>query len=168
MSSCRRLAAIAVGTALATSVAACGPKPPSPEAAPSSAPAATAAPTSTPFAKAGPLTEKPDFAKQLENFEAAKFSDPTKITNTWLPLTPGTQLTYDGTSTEDGETHKKHFVQTVTDLTKVIMGVRTVVVSSQDSDDGEVKDESTAAFLRNYMQEFRDHLVRVLTVLPRP
>ena len=35
------------------------------------------------------------------------------------------------------------------------------------ADDGEVKDDSTAAFLRNYMQEFRDHLVRVLTVLPR-
>jgi chromate reductase len=35
------------------------------------------------------------------------------------------------------------------------------------ADDGEVKDESTAAFLSNYMKEFRDHLVRVLTVLPR-
>ena len=35
------------------------------------------------------------------------------------------------------------------------------------ADDGEVKDDSTAAFLRNYTQEFRDHLVRVLTVLPR-
>jgi len=35
------------------------------------------------------------------------------------------------------------------------------------ADDGEVKDDSTAAFLRNHMQEFRDHGVRVLTVLPR-
>jgi chromate reductase len=34
-------------------------------------------------------------------------------------------------------------------------------------DDGEVIDETTAGFLRDYMQEFRDHLVRVLTVLPR-
>jgi chromate reductase, NAD(P)H dehydrogenase (quinone) len=33
--------------------------------------------------------------------------------------------------------------------------------------DGEVTDESTRAFLTNYMAEFRDHLVRVLTVLPR-
>ena len=32
---------------------------------------------------------------------------------------------------------------------------------------GEVTDESTAAFLTNYMAEFRDHIVRVLTVLPR-
>lgn len=36
------------------------------------------------------------------------------------------------------------------------------------SDDGHVNDESTAAFLRRYMTEFRDHVVRVLTVLPRP
>ena len=34
-------------------------------------------------------------------------------------------------------------------------------------EDGEVKVESTEAFLRAYMKEFRDHLVRVLTVLPR-
>jgi chromate reductase, NAD(P)H dehydrogenase (quinone) len=35
-------------------------------------------------------------------------------------------------------------------------------------DDGEVIDESTANFLKDYIFEFRDHVVRVLTVLPRP
>lgn len=35
------------------------------------------------------------------------------------------------------------------------------------TDDGEVTDESTAAFLADFMQEFRDHTERVLTVLPR-
>jgi chromate reductase, NAD(P)H dehydrogenase (quinone) len=35
-------------------------------------------------------------------------------------------------------------------------------------DDGEVVDESTASFLKDYMAEFRDHVMRVLTVLPRP
>lgn len=35
-------------------------------------------------------------------------------------------------------------------------------------DDGEVTNDSTAAFLSGFMAEFRDHLVRVLTVLPRP
>ena len=33
--------------------------------------------------------------------------------------------------------------------------------------DGEVTDESTEAFLRAFLAEFRDHVVRVLTVLPR-
>jgi chromate reductase len=35
------------------------------------------------------------------------------------------------------------------------------------SPDGEVFNESTATFLRDYMAEFRDHIERVLTVLPR-
>lgn len=34
-------------------------------------------------------------------------------------------------------------------------------------EDGTITNESTETFLRNYMKEFRDHLVRVLTVLPR-
>jgi chromate reductase len=33
--------------------------------------------------------------------------------------------------------------------------------------DGEVTDAATKDFLANYMREFRDHIVRVLTVLPR-
>jgi chromate reductase, NAD(P)H dehydrogenase (quinone) len=36
------------------------------------------------------------------------------------------------------------------------------------ADDGEVSDDSTVAFLGDYMREFRDHVERVLTVLPRP
>ena len=35
------------------------------------------------------------------------------------------------------------------------------------TDDGEVTDESTTTFLTDFMQEFRDHVERVLTVLPR-
>jgi chromate reductase len=34
------------------------------------------------------------------------------------------------------------------------------------TDNGEVTVESTESFLRNYMQEFHDHIERVLTVLP--
>jgi chromate reductase len=33
--------------------------------------------------------------------------------------------------------------------------------------DGSVSDESTAQFLRAFIREFRDHIERVLTVLPR-
>ncbi|GAB3602987.1 NADPH-dependent FMN reductase [Microbacterium aureliae] len=35
------------------------------------------------------------------------------------------------------------------------------------SPDGEVRDESLETFLRDFMTEFRDHIERVLTVLPR-
>ncbi len=34
-------------------------------------------------------------------------------------------------------------------------------------DDGEVTDDETAEFLSGFMSEFRDHVARVLTVLPR-
>jgi len=34
-------------------------------------------------------------------------------------------------------------------------------------DDGEVNDDSTAAFLGDFMEEFRTHVERVLTVIPR-
>jgi chromate reductase, NAD(P)H dehydrogenase (quinone) len=33
--------------------------------------------------------------------------------------------------------------------------------------DGKCANESTTGFLTNFMTEFRDHIVRVLTVLPR-
>ena len=36
------------------------------------------------------------------------------------------------------------------------------------SPDGEVSNDETAAFLSAYLTEFRDHIARVLTVLPRP
>jgi chromate reductase, NAD(P)H dehydrogenase (quinone) len=35
------------------------------------------------------------------------------------------------------------------------------------TEDGEVTDESKTAFLGDFMEEFREHLVRVLTVIPR-
>jgi chromate reductase len=35
------------------------------------------------------------------------------------------------------------------------------------TDDGEVTNDATATFLRGFMAEFRDHVARVLTVLPR-
>jgi hypothetical protein len=114
-----------MGSIVAASVVACGSKAPSPSP---------------------PPTEKIDFANQLENFGAAKFSDPTSITNTWLPLPVGMQRTYEGAAVEEGQTIKRRFVQTVTDLTKPIMGVRTVVVWDQDFDNGALTESELAFF----------------------
>jgi chromate reductase len=35
------------------------------------------------------------------------------------------------------------------------------------TDDGQVTDDATRTFLSGFMSEFRDHVARVLTVLPR-
>lgn len=41
-------------------------------------------------------------------------------------------------------------------------------VEEDYADDGSITNASTAEFLRGFMTEFRDHIERVLTVLPRP
>jgi hypothetical protein len=71
-----------------------------------------------------------------EDYERAQFEDPTDIDNKWLPLKPGTQWVIKGSSIrghgkrEEREEHR--IVETVTDLTKVVDGVRTVVMYDED------------------------------------
>src|SRR5215210_8152289 len=67
-----------------------------------------------------------------EDFERARFDDPTHIDNKWLPLTPGTQLVYEGSAIVDEGRQPRRVVTTVTDLTKVIDDVRTLVISERD------------------------------------
>ena len=141
----------------------CGSSPPAappPASAPPPTPAAAAAttaatsaapatPTSTPFATAAPLAETIVWEKQLENAAAAKFTKPTKIDNTWWPLKVGTQLTYEGFTEAEGTRTRRRFVQTVTDLTKTINGVRTVVVWDQDFEDGKLVEAEIALFAQS-------------------
>ena len=57
--------------------------------------------------------------KECEDFDSAKFSDPTTINNEWFPLKPGTQLTWEGTVLDDEGDGQVHWVVfTVTDLTR--------------------------------------------------
>jgi hypothetical protein len=73
-----------------------------------------------------------------EDFERARFDDPTDIDNRWLPLTPGTQLVWEGSSiVGDGRREGHRLVSTVTDLTKVVDGVRTLVVYDTDDHAGQ-------------------------------
>jgi hypothetical protein len=67
-----------------------------------------------------------------EDFNPNNFSTPTKIDNQWFPLQPGTQHVYEGSTEEDGERIAHRVVFTVTDLTKVIDGVRTLVIWELD------------------------------------
>ena len=70
--------------------------------------------------------------RQSEELPRDKFTNPTVIDNEWFALTPGTQLVWDGAIDADDERLDHRVVTTVTDLTKVIDGVRTVVVYEQD------------------------------------
>jgi hypothetical protein len=65
-----------------------------------------------------------------KDFERAQFDDPTRIDNRWMPLKPGTQRIYEGSTILEGEKCRstRRIVSIVTDLGKVIAGVRTLVV----------------------------------------
>ena len=86
---------------------------------------------------------------QITAFDAANFSNPTTINNTTLPLQPGSQLTLDGTVVRAGVTVPHRVVFTVTDVTKVISGVKTVVVWDVDKEGDEVIEAELAFFAQD-------------------
>jgi hypothetical protein len=84
-------------------------------------------------AAARPVTEK-DFA--AKNFSARS----TTVANTFLPLPPGKQWTLTGTTTAG----KHEVVFTVTNVTKWVDHVRTVVLWDRDFKDGVLAEEELA------------------------
>lgn len=91
-----------------------------------------------------PTAQKPPFPL---NFDPTIFDrDSTTIDNQWWPLAPGAQLTWEGTAIDGEEEIERRIVFTVTDLTKEIAGVRTLVGWDQDFNDG-ILVESELIFL---------------------
>ncbi len=118
---------------------------PSPAATAVSAPspAATAESEPSPAATTGA-------AKLFEDFDPNNFSRSTPVDNPWMPLTPGTRLTYEGTTIEDDGTAVPHrIVINVTDLTKAIGGVRSAVTWDLDYSDDELVEAELAFFAQD-------------------
>jgi hypothetical protein len=75
------------------------------------------------------------------------FADSPKVDNTFLPSIPGMQFVLDGSVvSSDGKRHQHRIESTVTQLTKVIDGVNTIVIYERDIQDGVVA-ESELAFV---------------------
>ena len=88
--------------------------------------------------------------QRLEAFDAAHFGRSIPIDNAWMPLQPGTRFVYEGTTIEDDGTAVPHRVVVhVTDLTKVIGGVRTAVTWDLDYSDGELVEAELAFFAQD-------------------
>jgi uncharacterized protein YbaA (DUF1428 family) len=67
-----------------------------------------------------------------------------------MPLKPGTQWAYEGTFVdEDGDSIARRLEFTITDLTKEIEGVRTVVAWIVDYNDGEVVEKEIAFYAQD-------------------
>jgi len=86
---------------------------------------------------------------KLEAFDRNNFDRSTKIDNKWFPLQPGMQLIYEGFTREENTRVPHRVVQTVTDLTKVVNGVRAVVVWDVDHKDGELQESEIVFFAQD-------------------
>jgi hypothetical protein len=88
--------------------------------------------------------------KDWEDFDQDNFDDSsTTIDNEWFPLKPGMQWVYKGVTVEDNESMPHRVIFTVTDLTKVISGVRTVVCWDRDYSDEELAEAEIVFFAQD-------------------
>ena len=78
------------------------------------------------------------------DFDGRNFDRSANVDNQWLPLRPGTRLVYEGHITDEGERILHRVVFTVTDLTKVISGVRSVVIYDLDYNAGQLAEAEIA------------------------
>jgi hypothetical protein len=111
---------------------------------PSDTAARTAGPTASP-------TASPDVAAAQTwgpepGYDPSAFSNPTQIDNRWLTLKPGTQFILEGQTVEDGEKIPHRVVTIVTDLTKVVDGVRNLVVWERDYAEDALEESELALF----------------------
>jgi hypothetical protein len=78
--------------------------------------------------------------KTAAQFDPANFPNPPKIDNQWNPLAPGMQFVFSGEADRGGGLLPHRVETTVTDLTKMINGVRAVVLLEKDVNEGELQE----------------------------
>lgn len=83
------------------------------------------------------------------DFDHSNFDDPTSIDNEWLPMKPGTRLVFEGTTNEDNQLLHHRVIITITDLTKVIDGINSVVSWDRDFSEGELVEAELAFFAQD-------------------
>ena len=98
--------------------------------------------TSAPQRPAGAAAHRPVSQR-------ATFSAPAQVDNRMFPLTPGTQYVYQGRIVEGGESKPHSVVFTVTDVTKTVGGVRTVVAWDRDFLEGRLQEQELALFAQD-------------------
>jgi hypothetical protein len=88
--------------------------------------------------------------KEWEDFDSSNFDDNSfNIDNPWMPLKQGTRFVYEGTTVEDEISVPHRVVINVTDLTKVIDGVRSRITWDLDYSNGELVEAELAFFAQD-------------------
>lgn len=121
------------------------------------------------YAVSAPMEYSPDPAAVADFWELdpGRFTDPVEIDNEWMPLVPGMSWVHEGVAVDDENNEVTRRIEfTVTDLTKEIAGVRTVVAWIVDYDNGEVvekeialyaqDDDGNVWYLGEYPEEYED------------
>jgi hypothetical protein len=88
-------------------------------------------------------------AKKFEELNLKDFDKSENIDNAWWPLKPGMQWTFEGYVEEDGKKESHKLVFTVTDLVKVIDGVRSRVIYDTDLTKGKLVEQELAYFAQD-------------------
>jgi hypothetical protein len=78
-----------------------------------------------------------------------KFTAPLTVNNPMFPLAAGTQFTYQGRIVQDGESKPHSVTFTVTDLSKMVDGVQTVVAWDRDFLEGKLQEQELAFFAQD-------------------
>lgn len=81
---------------------------------------------------------------EIVPFNRNNFSHPTDIDNKWSPLVPGTQMIMEGVANRTGELLEHQVIFTVTEVTKVVDGVRTVLLWDRDINEGKLVEAELA------------------------
>ncbi|MDQ0238985.1 hypothetical protein [Arthrobacter bambusae] len=104
----------------------------------------SAPPTATPTA----TTDAAEFcgAGSAIHFDRSAFQPAPRIDNKWFPLKPGMQYTTKGMVKSADGTTERTVVHSVTGLTKVIDGVKTLVMWDRDYYDGQLVESELAFF----------------------
>lgn len=79
-------------------------------------------------------------------FVRSDFPSTPRIDNKWFPLTPGMQYTTTGKVVSAEGTSVRKVIHTVTGLTKIVDGVKTLVMWDRDYSDGELVESELAFF----------------------
>lgn len=92
-------------------------------------------------------TVDPEFSRP--DISLARFDNPIVIDNKYFPLTPGTQWVYEGFTEEGGRQIPHSIIFTVTDLTKEVLGVRSIVAYIVDYSDNQLVEAEIAFYAQD-------------------
>jgi hypothetical protein len=140
----RHTVAVAAAVCLAAVITGCGGGSPAAPTATTAAavqePTSTSSPTETTTATSEQTVRLAN--ANPDRFNRKDFGEPVGDANKWLPLVPGNQSVRDGTLFRGSRELRHRRRITITDVQKVVNGVRTVLVLDQDIDAGQVAEQA--------------------------